>query len=347
MRKKYGRVCAFFLLAFSARAFAAEAPGWIVVSDAYGGSKWTAAKTRVLALREDGKERFVLPANSDVEGKGKYARHISPDGKRWLQVAFIEGISVRSIRNALYVGAIGETLQGKKPLLENTQIDEAQWMPDGSILLSSGIADWEQGIEEFSFSVIDSTTGFTIQNFAPQRKRLYATPRYETNAAVSANGAQLVFVARSAAFGSDASEYSPDRNSYLVSMPLKQGQARLVAAFAANIGRPLWNAAGDSCVFSASNGFDGEGKALVSNIYLYRKKYESILQLTFSRFQNDLPCWSHDGKRIVWLSNRPLPKQQGNKRRLYIMNADGTGQKIFAADVNATEIAWRAQKPAP
>lgn len=71
------------------------------------------------------------------------------------------------------------------------------------------------------------------------------------------------------------------------------------------------------------------GKA---QIYLANADGSSVRQLT-TESTNAQPAWSPDGSRILFNSNRATP--DGNTYELYVMNSDGTNQKLIALEIPA------------
>jgi Tol biopolymer transport system component len=338
-----------FALGLASSALSAESAGWIVVTDSYGESP--SIQERIVALRDDGKVRYVLPKIETQD-----YRIFSPDGKKWLEVVHDQGFSVASSTDYLLVGAKGETDKDKKPLIDNStgkqlvgnlRIESAAWTPNGNILLSSGHVDWSLGTEMFVYSIVNANSGKDVIDLERLRKGVPWLPEYERDAALSSDESQLIFVARSAAFGSDASLYAPDHNDYLVYFNWKGGssQTQIVAGFKAIL-HPQWDPSGTKVIFSACTAWSRDGNSAPSNIYLYLAEGDDLRQFTYSPFVNSSPSWSPDGKRIAWISNRPLKRGgKPDKGYVYTMNADGTNQKLFAGDVNATSIVWQKDEP--
>ncbi len=255
----------------------------------------------------------------------------------------IEGLSVRERRDYLYVGRTSESLDVKKPLLNNLQIDDIGWTPDGNILLSSGVANWDCGRAIFTLSLINSQTGETIEDFQKFRKQSpLHDGKHESLSAISPDGKQIMFVARSAAFGSDDTD--ADRNQCLVLFNLQTRTAFVVAAFSRAVDRPHWSPDGKQVIFAASSALNRSTGRDNFDVYLWNQNY-NLIQFTYSPFTDRSPSWSPNGKRIMWTSDRPFGRSQAVRRRLYTMNADGSNQKIFASDVNAGIALWKNQLP--
>ncbi len=342
-------------LTLASFAVGADKPGWFVVTDAYGQNPKNESepKTRIVALRDDGKVRVNVrpkPESSD-------RRVFSPNGKMWFELCYNNGGSVRDSFRYLLIGTKDQADKDVKPLLDKRgpepqpdysilQVETAQWTASNNILLSSGYVDWGAGVEVFSYHIINPVTEKDVVDLDSLRKSLLQGAKYEEYAALSSDESQLLCVVRSPAMGTDSGEAEHDHNTYLISFDFKRKFASVVCAFRANIQQPQWNAMGTECVFFASNGTDGSGSNLVSNIYVYLKKYNEIEQLTNSRLANSSPSWSPDGKHIVWISNHPGKRgSNADKAALYTMNADGTNQKLFSSDVNAVSVRWQKDEP--
>jgi len=80
---------------------------------------------------------------------------------------------------------------------------------------------------------------------------------------------------------------------------------------------PMWSSKGDKIVFSMrqkDNDF--------FDIYLYDLVKDQFFQLTHNSNSNENPCFSPDGRYIVFTTTR-----NSRKKELFIMYMDGTGQK--------------------
>jgi len=69
------------------------------------------------------------------------------------------------------------------------------------------------------------------------------------------------------------------------------------------------------------------GKA---QIYMANADGSGVRQLTTGS-TNAQPAWSPDGTRILFASNRD--KKDENEFELYVMNADGTDQKLISIEI--------------
>lgn len=99
---------------------------------------------------------------------------------------------------------------------------------------------------------------------------------------------------------------------------------------------PDWSPDGQKIAFEG--GLDGE-----MNIFTIDIDSNNLTQLTDKEFNDERPVWSPDGKRIAFFSNRSEKKdEQPVSLQIYIMNADGTGQRRITHEGPALEysISW-------
>lgn len=99
---------------------------------------------------------------------------------------------------------------------------------------------------------------------------------------------------------------------------------------------PDWSPDGQKIAFEGGL----EGKL---NIFTIDIDGKNLTQLTDEEYNDERPVWSPDGKRIAFFSNRSEKKdQQPVSLQIYIMNADGTGQRRITHEGPALEfnISW-------
>lgn len=72
-----------------------------------------------------------------------------------------------------------------------------------------------------------------------------------------------------------------------------------------------------------------------AQIYLADADGSNVRQLTTDASTNAQPAWSPDGSKILFNSNRGSP--DGSVFELYIMNADGSDQKLLPLVIPATK----------
>ena len=109
--------------------------------------------------------------------------------------------------------------------------------------------------------------------------------------------------------------------------------ARLLADKPLEPAEPAWAPDGRKIAFTAGVRFTvGIGKPS-ANIYVLNVDGTGLTQLTRDSGANASPSWSPDGKQIAFVSNR-----DDGKSRIWIMNADGSNQRVLpnTQDTNGT-----------
>ena len=96
---------------------------------------------------------------------------------------------------------------------------------------------------------------------------------------------------------------------------LSGGQARRLTYNGSYNTQPSWSPGGDKILYSSMQK-NGE-----INIFTISIDGSDLHQLTGGVKNNEYPSWSPDGSMIVFSSNRD------GRRKLYVMNADGTNQR--------------------
>jgi hypothetical protein len=112
-------------------------------------------------------------------------------------------------------------------------------------------------------------------------------------------GRVLQIYVRSLEYGTDTQITNFDRDSY----------------------DPAWSPTGEWIVFVGTNSGNDE-------IYRVSVDGQNVQQLTTNTYEWDKhPTWSPDGSQILFYSNR-----ESGRRQLWIMNADGSGQRNFSSN---------------
>jgi hypothetical protein len=93
---------------------------------------------------------------------------------------------------------------------------------------------------------------------------------------------------------------------------------------------PAWSPSGEWIAFVSTNSGNDE-------VYRVSPDGQVVEQLTFNTWEWDKhPTWSPDGSQIVFYSNRDT-----KRRQLWIMNADGSDQRLLAAsEMDDWDPAW-------
>ena len=126
-----------------------------------------------------------------------------------------------------------------------------------------------------------------------------------TSPCFSPNGRELVFVSDKPGF------------PQLYIMSLDGGNLKRLPA-RGNCDSPSWSPRGDKIAFTMRQPYGNY------DLYIYDISQMHITRLTKDEGKNENPSWSPDGRFIVFGSNR------SGKNELYIMGADGSGQRNLA-----------------
>lgn len=113
---------------------------------------------------------------------------------------------------------------------------------------------------------------------------------------------------------------------------------------------PTWSPTGDLIAFTQYDNATSQYRNGDSEIHTYNTDTGDIWQLTFNNDPLDDhispvddfgPVWSPDGTKILFTSTRDAPLDCLNcSTDMYLMNADGSDQRRFAADGNEYAAAW-------
>jgi TolB protein len=96
---------------------------------------------------------------------------------------------------------------------------------------------------------------------------------------------------------------------------------------------PSWSPNGQFLTFSWIRHY-GPGAPGAQDIYLMDIASKQWVQLTHDGGRNDFPCWSPDGRHIIFQSNRSGTEQ------IWTMLADGTAQKPVTASGRNSQPNW-------
>ena len=145
------------------------------------------------------------------------------------------------------------------------------------------------------------------------------SPVYDSSPVWSPDGTKIAFISN---------------RDYLFSLYVMNADgsnARLVADRPLEPAEPAWSPDGEKIAFTAGVRFTvGMDKPHV-DIYLVNVDGSGVTQLTRDSGSNGSPAWSPDGKQIAFVSNRDAD----GKSRIWIMNADGSNQRILFNNQNA------------
>jgi len=114
---------------------------------------------------------------------------------------------------------------------------------------------------------------------------------------------------------------------------MNSGQVRRLTYSGTYNTQPSWSPNGDKILYSSMQ------KSGEINIFSIGADGSGLLQLTSGSRNNEYPSWSPDGSMIVFSSTR------GGKRKLYVMNADGTNQKpLLRMEGEQQQPSWSVNK---
>src|SRR5215216_2238931 len=118
--------------------------------------------------------------------------------------------------------------------------------------------------------------------------------------------------------------------------------ARLLANEPLEPAEPAWSPDGGKIAFTAGvRGTIGMSKSF-ADIYVLNVEGSGLTQLTRDSGVNGSPSWSPDGKQIVFASNRDADGES----RIWIMNVDGSNQRILPNSQNANGTGFYGGQPA-
>ena len=96
---------------------------------------------------------------------------------------------------------------------------------------------------------------------------------------------------------------------------------------------PNWSPNGQFLTFSWMRKY-GPGEPGSNDLYLMDVASKQWVQLTHDSGRNDYPCWSPDGRHIIFQSHRTGTDQ------IFTMLADGTNVKQLTYKGNNTQPNW-------
>ncbi len=237
----------------------------------------------------------------------------SPDGRQIAFVSFME-------RNPdlFFLNVESKSLlRLRLPFAWRGSFNGGAWPPRGG-LFAFGVS--REGNSDLYVMNLDGSNLRPLTNHFAQ----------DVAPAFSPDGSQVVFV----------SDRSGHPNLYTVGVKgetARGGSARRLTFEGNYNASPAWSPRGDRIAFACQN---DRGRF---DICVIAPDGTGLTRLT-GQGNNDAPSWSADGRFIVFQSNRDGPD------RLYVMNANGTGQRPLASPDGAaagddTAPAWSPRPP--
>ena len=155
------------------------------------------------------------------------------------------------------------------------------------------------------------------------------SPVYDGSPVWSPDGTKIAFISN---------------RDYLFSlyvMDADGSNARLVADRPLEPAQPAWSPDGKKIAFTSGTGLMvGMGKTY-ADIYAINIDGSGLTQLTRDSGANGSPAWSPDGKQIAFVSNR----DSDGKARIWLMNADGSNQKVLPNSQNTRSTGFLGGEP--
>ena len=199
------------------------------------------------------------------------------------------------------------------------------WSPDGRQIAFSSLRDDGPGVYNIEVYVMNSD-GTNIQ-------RLTHHPREDVAFSWSPDGKQLAFVSER------------DSNFEIYVMTPDGANLRNLTRHPSIDTQPSWSPDGSQIAFASNRRrfFEEHGEFSGKDIYVMNADGSGVRRLTgrhgAPRKESDThPCWSPDGKRIVFTSLRREALREDGNEDIYVMDADGNNQKnlILISNLNVT-----------
>jgi TolB protein len=169
----------------------------------------------------------------------------------------------------------------------------------------------------YSASVHDNTDIYVSQADGSAGRRLTDSRAIDVSATWSPDGHRLAFI-------------SDRAGTPQVYTMLADGTELKRLTFQGNYNQePAWSPKGDLITFS------GRDEKRSFDIYTVNVETGKVARLTQNAGTNEKPSWSPNGRYILYSSTR------SGRRQLWVMNADGTGQRQLTAEkMGASDPAW-------
>ncbi len=158
------------------------------------------------------------------------------------------------------------------------------------------------------------------------KQRLTTNPLRDYDASWSPDGKSLVY-------WSQVENTGPPLKSQLCMVEIASGTAAILTPPEPAFDLPLWSPDGRTILFTLGN-------SLEQHLYRVDSDGSHLKQLTDAGFNNWYPSWSPDGQQIVFASTRDDTSGYHSIYQIYVMNADGTGQRRLIVGGNSLRPSW-------
>lgn len=155
------------------------------------------------------------------------------------------------------------------------------------------------------------------------------SPVYDGYPAWSADGTKIAFIS------------NRDYHFSLYVMNADGSNSRLVTDRVTEVAEPAWSPDGEKIAFTVGGGGTIGFDRPVSNIYVINTDGSGLTQLTRDSGMNGSANWSPDGKLIAFSSSRDSFPQS----KIWVMNADGSNQRILSNPQNTTGTGFGGGQP--
>ncbi|WP_119072483.1 PD40 domain-containing protein [Aggregatilinea lenta] len=202
--------------------------------------------------------------------------------------------------------------------LEWTGIYDADYSPDGQQIVAV-VSLRERPAEDSGEDPVEFTELFTAPADGGDLRQLTSLRAEVSDPTWSPDGTQIAF----------ASNAEGDFDIYAVDT--EGGEPRVLTGNSGEDRSPTWSPDGAQIVFASD--LAGPGAL---EVWQMPAAGGDPVQLTESGNSSFAPAFSPDGNRIAFISDR------GGDNDLYVMNADGTGERILTTndDADAFDPAW-------
>ena len=217
-------------------------------------------------------------------------------------------------------------------------IQDVAWSPDGTLLaVSAARGDWDKG-GDYDIYVIrpdgsgakrltDAAGADMWISWSPDGKRIAFNSKRDGAPEIYVMNADGTSPRRLTKGGGATPSWSPDGKriaftrkvddvSQIFVMSADGGEAVALVSTPANAWNPMWSPDGSRILFYSDS--EGQGK---DQIFTVLADGTGLRRVTFGEGNNIFPAWSPDGGQIVFGA------QRDGKRGIYVINADGTGER--------------------